>query len=249
VGHRSNRRRGSRRPASPARPRLVEFQGSDETTLKPDNPGNYTITFQPGGRLDARIDCNRGRGTWRSSGPQLVFGPLALTRATCPPGSLYGQIVKQWPYVRSYVIRNGHLFLSLMADGGIYEFEPVAGTSRMAGAAERLDSTYWRLVYLADAPVAGAPHVEPHLIFNAATGGVSGSGGCNRLTGTYEVRDDRLTLSRMAGSLMDCAEGMETEQAFLDALERVSRWRITDQELELQDEAGAEVARFEGRRL
>jgi hypothetical protein len=27
-------------------------------------------------------------------------------------------------YVRSYVIKDGHLFLSLMADGGAYEFEP-----------------------------------------------------------------------------------------------------------------------------
>jgi len=26
--------------------------------------------------------------------------------------------------VRSYAIKNGHLFLSLMADGGTYEFEP-----------------------------------------------------------------------------------------------------------------------------
>lgn len=34
-------------------------------------------------------------------------------------------MVKQWSNIRSYVIRNGHLFLSLMADGGIYEFEPV----------------------------------------------------------------------------------------------------------------------------
>ena len=34
-------------------------------------------------------------------------------------------MVKQWPFVRSYVIKNGHLFLSLMADGGIYEFERV----------------------------------------------------------------------------------------------------------------------------
>jgi para-nitrobenzyl esterase len=34
--------------------------------------------------------------------------------------------VKQWGNVRSYVIRDGHLFLALMADGGIYEFEPVA---------------------------------------------------------------------------------------------------------------------------
>ena len=43
----------------------------------------------------------------------------------CPPGSLHDQIVKQWGNVRSFVIKEGHLFLSLTADGGIYEFEPV----------------------------------------------------------------------------------------------------------------------------
>jgi len=42
----------------------------------------------------------------------------------CPPGSLHDQIVKQLPHVRSYVMKDGRLFLSLMADGGIYEFEP-----------------------------------------------------------------------------------------------------------------------------
>ena len=50
---------------------------------------------------------------------------LALTRAACPPGSLHDQIVKQWGNIRSYVLKDGHLFLSLMADGGIYEFEPI----------------------------------------------------------------------------------------------------------------------------
>jgi para-nitrobenzyl esterase len=69
-----------------------------------------------------------GRGTWKSPGPnQLEFGPLALTRAMCPPGSLHDRIVKQWPFVRSYIIKDGRLFLSLMADGGIYEFEPLSG--------------------------------------------------------------------------------------------------------------------------
>ena len=104
--------------------RLVKFEGGDETTLTPDDPAKYTIAFQPDGRLNARIDCNRGMGTWKSSGPpQLEFGPLALTRVMCPPGSLHDQIVKQWPYVRSYVMRDGRLFMSLMVDGGIYEFE------------------------------------------------------------------------------------------------------------------------------
>jgi para-nitrobenzyl esterase len=105
---------------------LVNFQGSDGTTLRPDDGSKYTIEFAADGQLAARVDCNRGRATWQSAGSQLQFGPLALTRALCPAGSLHDQIVKQWSYIRSYVIRNGHLFLALMADGGIYEFEPAS---------------------------------------------------------------------------------------------------------------------------
>ena len=108
---------------------LVKFQGSDDTTLTPDDGAKYTIEFGAGGRLTARVDCNRGYGAWKSSGAnQLEFGPLALTRAKCPPESLHDQIVKQWGYIRSYVVKDGHLFLALMADGGIYEFEPVTKT-------------------------------------------------------------------------------------------------------------------------
>jgi heat shock protein HslJ len=104
---------------------LVRFQGSDDTTLTPDDRAKYTIEFAGGGQLTARVDCNRGRGTWTSTGAsQIAFGPLALTRALCPPGSLHDHVVKQWGHIRSYVVKDGHLFLSLMADGGIYEFEP-----------------------------------------------------------------------------------------------------------------------------
>jgi len=104
---------------------LVQFQGGDDTILIPDDKSKYTITFDFNGRLNVRFDCNRGRGSWESSGPnQLRFGLLAITRAACPPGSLHDHIVKHWEFVRSYTITDGHLFLSLMADGGIYEFEP-----------------------------------------------------------------------------------------------------------------------------
>jgi heat shock protein HslJ len=103
---------------------LVRFEGGDDTTLTPDDAAEYTLEFAVDGSLTARIDCNRGRGTWQSSGSgNLTFGPLALTRAMCPPGSLHNQIVRQLPYVRSYVLKDGRLYLSLMADGGIYELE------------------------------------------------------------------------------------------------------------------------------
>ena len=119
-------------PAQPAPDRLagtswqlVKFQGGDNSVLMPDDKTKYTLAFGADGFVSARLDCNRGRGTWKSAGRnQIEFGPMALTRAQCPPGSLHDHIVRQWPHVRSYVIRGGHLFLSLMADGGIYELEP-----------------------------------------------------------------------------------------------------------------------------
>ena len=104
---------------------LVKFQGGDGTVLTPEDKSKYTLAFAPDGVMSARIDCNRARAGWKSSGPtRLEFGPMAATRAQCPPGSLHDQIMRQLPNVRSYVLKNGHLFLSLMADGGIYEFEP-----------------------------------------------------------------------------------------------------------------------------
>jgi para-nitrobenzyl esterase len=106
---------------------LVKFQGGDDTVLRPDDKSKYTLAFGADGTVNARIDCNRGRGGWKSPEKgRLEFGPMALTRAMCPPESLHDRMVKHLPFIRSYVMKDGHLFLSLMADGGIYEFEPVA---------------------------------------------------------------------------------------------------------------------------
>jgi len=114
---------------------LVRFQGADGAAVTPDDGTKYTIAFDKTGNLSARIDCNRGRGKWASSGPgELQLSPLALTRATCLPGSLHDQIARQWSNIRSYVMKDGHLFLSLMADGGIYEFAPVASQTPSGSA-------------------------------------------------------------------------------------------------------------------
>jgi para-nitrobenzyl esterase len=55
----------------------------------------------------------------------------------CPPAAIYDCLVQQWPFVRSYVVERGRLFLSLMADGGIFQFEPSTASrsgSRQSGA-------------------------------------------------------------------------------------------------------------------
>jgi para-nitrobenzyl esterase len=105
--------------------RLVQINMSDGVTRGAIDRSRYTIGFGAQGVLNVRFDCNRGRGSWKSSAPgNLEFGTLALTRALCPVGSLHDELVRQWPSVRSYLIKDGRLYLSLMADGGTIEFEP-----------------------------------------------------------------------------------------------------------------------------
>jgi len=105
--------------------RLVQIVYGDGTIRAAIDRSRYTIRFGTAGVLNVRFDCNRGRGSWKSTGPgNLEFGDLALTRAQCPTGSLYDDLARQWPNVRSYIFKDGRLFLALMADGGTLEFEP-----------------------------------------------------------------------------------------------------------------------------
>jgi copper homeostasis protein (lipoprotein) len=347
---------------------LVKFEGSDDKTLTPGDKMKYTMAFASDGSVSVRIDCNRGHGTWKSAGQnQLEFGPLALTSAMCEPAPISDRITRDWAYVRSYTLKDSRLFLSLMADGGTYEFEPIASEGEAAGSAREpvvpklpatfvgtlpcadcpgiryqvnllsdhtfssrmiyeernagledrghwelesggrtlvlqgghgaverfamydvdtlrkldadgheidskvnydlkraptfipieaqgkensaatLESTYWKLTQLGKTPVTVASQQEPHFVLDSETHRVSGSGGCNRLIGGYELNADHLTFSRMAGTLMACPESMDTEKAFLRALGQVNSWKISSEQLELFDASGNIVARFEAR--
>ena len=64
-----------------------------------------------------------------------------------------------------------------------------------------------------------------------------------------ELTGDTLRFGKMAGTMMACVDGMDTEKAFLDALGQVNKWKITGQHLELFDAAGKLVARFEARHI
>ena len=111
---------------------------------------------------------------------------------------------------------------------------------------ESLENTYWKLLRLGEFQIA-APEKqrEPHLIFHPASRRVSGSGGCNRITASFERQGDRLTLGSTVGTLMACPDGMETEKLFLEALGKTGRFRITRQHLELLDASGTVLADLE----
>jgi heat shock protein HslJ len=108
-------------------------------TRVPD-PSRFTLHLSADGRVTLRLDCNRGAGRYvrepsaDGASGSLSFGPLATTRARCAPPHLDERVVRDLAYVRSYMLRDGLLFMSLMADGGIYEWEPAPTEAGVAPA-------------------------------------------------------------------------------------------------------------------
>lgn len=111
--------------------RLLSIQSMDDAqgTTRVADPSRYTLRFDAEGRAALRLDCNRGAGSWKAQPAgdgtgSLEFGPIATTRMACPPPSLGDRVGRDLGYVRGFRLKDGKLYLSLMADGGILEWEP-----------------------------------------------------------------------------------------------------------------------------
>jgi heat shock protein HslJ len=111
--------------------RLVEFQSGDDAVgaVRPPDPDRYTLRFHEGGRADVRLDCNRGTGKWASrvdaSGLAggIEIGPLAVTRALCPPPSIGEELGREIGFVQSFRIENERLHLDVVGNGGTFVWE------------------------------------------------------------------------------------------------------------------------------
>jgi len=100
----------------------------EQPTTTIDDPAKYTVTFGDDGRAAFQVDCNRGNGSWTaaaaaSDSGSLTFGPIALTRMFCPPPSVDTTVTADLGRVRSYLLSDGKLHLSMEADSGIMHWE------------------------------------------------------------------------------------------------------------------------------
>ncbi len=124
------------------------------------------------------------------------------------------------------------------------------GRAPIEAPPDALIDVYWKLIELNGRP---APHgsggKEAHLLLQVNKPVVRGFAGCNRFSGRYELAGNRVAFSELVATRMACAEGMELEREYLEALPRVRTWAREEDRLILSDEAGGVVARFMARPL
>jgi heat shock protein HslJ len=116
---------------------------------------------------------------------------------------------------------------------------------------EPIEGPVWRLVQLGDQPVPPGrePQRDAQLQFDRASGRVSGSGGCNRLTGTFTRAGGQLRIGQVALTRMACldAERGASEARFAQMLQTVAGYRLAGAaELTLIDAEGRTLATLQG---
>jgi heat shock protein HslJ len=97
---------------------------SDGHTLAAADPSHYTLLFDDAGHVGVQLDCNSGSGDYTVDQSSLIFGAIASTLMGCPDGSQAMDFAKDLGNVYSYMIKDGHLYLSLKLDSGVMEFAP-----------------------------------------------------------------------------------------------------------------------------
>jgi copper homeostasis protein (lipoprotein) len=95
-----------------------------------------------------------------------------------------------------------------------------------------LGETTWTAVEVVGAPVAGDG--APTLVFDLEESRIAGSGGLNRVMGSFSLSEDELRFGPLATTLMAGPEDtMQREREFLDALARVTAYELDGRSLTL----------------
>jgi para-nitrobenzyl esterase len=88
-----------------------------------DSPDRYTLRFGQDGRVAMCADCNRGMGSYSVTPDRhITFGPIALTRAMCPQGSLSDRFAREVGRATIWFMRDGDLYFDLPMDSGTLRF-------------------------------------------------------------------------------------------------------------------------------
>ncbi len=117
---------------------------------------------------------------------------------------------------------------------GCHSSKPIS--SGTTGGSEMLYQYQWNLIELQGQPVMTGSGETPHLLFSPGQlNKVTGSTGCNRLNGSFELTDiNIIKFSPLATTKMAC-RGMNKEAPFIEAMGKANNWSIINDQLMLSD--------------
>jgi heat shock protein HslJ len=201
-----------------------------------------SIQLSEGG-VGGNATCNRFFGAYEKDGDTLTIQPGGSTMMACPPEVMaqeqafltaLGQVVR-------YEITNSTLQLFNASGEVVLTFTPDTPPA--------LTGTLWQLTAYNNGREAVTSIIAGTQITATfdASGGLTGSAGCNNYMASYTLSDGTLSIGPGVSTRKFCAqpEGlMAQETAYLQALETAATYTLTGNTLTLKTASGATVAQF-----
>jgi len=220
---------------------LETYVSADAQPQTPSPKHPATISFEAG-KFGANTGCNDVSGAYALDGEKLSFQPGPMSKRACTESLatqesdfLYGL-----QNAASYKIEAGKLTL-LDADGKVL----LTFTEQLPA---QLSDGPWQLISFNNGNGMESNQTTAKIVVTfGADGKVSGNAGCNNFNGAYEVDGDKITVGPLAATEMACAEPegvMDTENAFLQALNNAATFTITGDALTIFDKDGSKLLVF-----
>ncbi|WP_230329747.1 META domain-containing protein [Nocardia aurantiaca] len=195
--------------------------------------GPLTLTFADG-RVSATSGCNTATGPVDLQGNTLQVGEMASTLTVCPDdvagtdnwqdGLLRSQ--PNWTLVGDTLTLKGNGSTVTMLDRKVaHPDKPLTGTTWIVTALLRPD---------AEVRSTTLDEVRPALTITP-DGKVSGSAGCNTVTGSAQIDGDDVTFQIATTRMMCDSQVMEVERQVLQALDGKTKATIDSDELTIRN--------------
>lgn len=206
-------------------------------------PGvSATLLFGATNELGGSDGCNSFSGSFRQEDAKISLKPGRFTLMACPEPVMNQARAFSRALVeaRTFTAAPAELILKDRTGQVLARFEalPVLGLAGTPWVATGIHNGRGGVVSSRWTPQATATFSK--------NGELAGLAGCNRFTAAYSVDGDHLRITGLVVTAMRCPEPelMELQVQFLTALTRTTRFRLTENALELRDDTGALQVRF-----
>ena len=203
-------------------------------------PGEIGASLVLGDDASGSAGCNDFFGSYLLDGSDLTFGPLAATKKLCQgiEQEVEDAYLPALALVTSWAL-NDDGSLSLFDSDGAEILSYVSGESGIEGI-------NWLLrEQVGDGAMAAVPD-GVIVSLRLEDGTASGTGGCNRYSGSYVLEGSSLTFGPVASTLMACVgPAGEVESTYLSNMGAVATWESGDDTLTLSDAGGNAILRYE----
>lgn len=199
---------------------LVDLVPNSEVTLEFDQD-----------RVSGSSGCNRLTASYQVNNYSLEISPAAGTRMACEEAVMNQefQFLQALEGVQEFRINGGNLIITYTTEegSGVMVFE-----NHHTAMNNSIVDTAWKLLFWTESNSMIDVAADSEVSLNFTGDRLSGTGGCNRLVGSYKINDNKLEMSPLASTSMACEPELMTQEShFMQALQGIQEFRINGENL------------------